>query len=182
MSWKDCNRGGTKAQKRPRPGDLVRLTQCPAELLRRLPSEDRRAIKEMAGKAVVGKLPCRFFADGVKSCRQSAIHSSNNQTWIYPNRMSCPFAVRKLQFGAVVVVISHQVPFQFNHGWMGVVVNLIAVSLATMNLFLDFDFIESGARKGAPQYLEWYAAFGLMVTMIWLYREILQRLIEDARW
>jgi len=43
---------------------------------------------------------------------------------------------------------------------------------------LDFDFIESGAEAGAPKYMEWYAAFGLMVTLIWLYVEILNLLVK----
>jgi uncharacterized YccA/Bax inhibitor family protein len=45
-----------------------------------------------------------------------------------------------------------------------------------MNLVLDFDFIEQGAASGAPKYMEWYSAFGLMVTLIWLYLEILRLL------
>lgn len=49
-----------------------------------------------------------------------------------------------------------------------------------MNLVLDFDFIESGAERGAPKYMEWYAAFGLMVTLIWLYIEILRLLAKFA--
>jgi len=54
------------------------------------------------------------------------------------------------------------------------------VGVAAMNLVLDFDFIESGAERGAPKYMEWYGAFGLMVTLIWLYIEIL-RLISKLR-
>ena len=49
-----------------------------------------------------------------------------------------------------------------------------------LNLVLDFDFIESGVRMGAPKYMEWYSAFGLMVTLIWLYFEIL-RLLSKLR-
>src|SRR5881397_2848745 len=52
--------------------------------------------------------------------------------------------------------------------------------VAATNLILDFDFIESGAATGAPQYMEWYGAFGLMVTLIWLYLEIL-RLLAKSR-
>jgi uncharacterized YccA/Bax inhibitor family protein len=47
------------------------------------------------------------------------------------------------------------------------------VIIAALNLVLDFDFIEQGAAAGAPKFMEWYAAFGLMVTLIWLYLEIL---------
>jgi uncharacterized YccA/Bax inhibitor family protein len=49
-----------------------------------------------------------------------------------------------------------------------------------MNLVLDFDFIENGCTHGAPKYMEWYAAFGLLVTLIWLYVEILRLLAKIA--
>ena len=48
--------------------------------------------------------------------------------------------------------------------------------IAALNLVLDFDFIEEGAEIGAPKYMEWYASFGLLVTLIWLYIEILRLL------
>jgi len=50
------------------------------------------------------------------------------------------------------------------------------VIVAALNLVLDFDFIEQGVEKGAPKYMEWYAAFGLLVTLVWLYLEILRLL------
>ncbi len=50
--------------------------------------------------------------------------------------------------------------------------------IAALNLVLDFDFIEEGAEQGAPKYMEWYATFGLMVTLIWLYLEILRLLAK----
>ena len=54
------------------------------------------------------------------------------------------------------------------------------VAIAALNLILDFDFIEKGAQYGLPRYMEWYAAFGLMVTLIWLYIEML-RLLSKLR-
>ena len=51
-------------------------------------------------------------------------------------------------------------------------------SLESLNLVIDFDFIEEGAEKGAPKYMEWYGAFGLLVTLIWLYLEILRMLAK----
>jgi uncharacterized YccA/Bax inhibitor family protein len=50
------------------------------------------------------------------------------------------------------------------------------VIIAAMNLVIDFDFIEQGTQAGAPKYMEWYAAFGLLVTLVWLYLEILRLL------
>jgi uncharacterized YccA/Bax inhibitor family protein len=63
---------------------------------------------------------------------------------------------------------------------IGIGFSLIVVVIASLNLVLDFDFIESGVQMGAPKYMEWYAAFGLMVTLIWLYLEIL-RLLSKLR-
>ena len=57
---------------------------------------------------------------------------------------------------------------------------LAVVSIAALNLVLDFDFIEQAAERGAPKYLEWYGAFALMVTLVWLYMEIL-RLLSKLR-
>src|SRR6266850_2191886 len=58
--------------------------------------------------------------------------------------------------------------------------SLFVVIIASLNLIIDFDMIETGARMGAPKYMEWYGAFGLMVTLIWLYMEIL-RLLSKVR-
>ncbi|MGH9504192.1 MAG: Bax inhibitor-1/YccA family protein [Terriglobales bacterium] len=61
-------------------------------------------------------------------------------------------------------------------GAIGIGFSVVVVIVAALNLVLDFDFIENGARSGVPKYMEWYAAFGLMVTLIWLYLEILRLL------
>ena len=56
--------------------------------------------------------------------------------------------------------------------------SLVVVVIASLNLVLDFDFIEEGVEKGAPKYMEWYGAFGLMITLVWLYLEILRLLAK----
>ena len=56
--------------------------------------------------------------------------------------------------------------------------SIVVVIIASLNLVLDFDFIEEGAEKGAPKFMEWYGAFGLLVTLIWLYLEILRLLAK----
>lgn len=61
-------------------------------------------------------------------------------------------------------------------GPLGIVVGLFAIGLASMNLVLDFDLVERGAREGAPERYGWFAAFGIMVTLVWLYVEILRLL------
>jgi uncharacterized YccA/Bax inhibitor family protein len=58
--------------------------------------------------------------------------------------------------------------------------SLVVVAIASLNLVLDFDFIEQGVASGAPKYMEWYGAFGIMVTLVWLYLEIL-RLLSKVR-
>jgi uncharacterized YccA/Bax inhibitor family protein len=65
-------------------------------------------------------------------------------------------------------------------GAIGIGFSLFVVVIAALNLVLDFDFIERGAAAQAPKYMEWYAAFGLMVTLVWLYLEIL-RLLGKTR-
>tara|TARA_Y100000287_G_C13943249_1_gene220493 strand:- start:222 stop:422 length:201 start_codon:yes stop_codon:yes gene_type:complete len=60
----------------------------------------------------------------------------------------------------------------------GIGFSLFVVGIAAMNLVLDFDFIEDGAERGAPRYMEWFGAFALMVTLIWLYLEMLRLLAK----
>jgi uncharacterized YccA/Bax inhibitor family protein len=65
-------------------------------------------------------------------------------------------------------------------GPIGIGFSLIVVGVAALNLVLDFDFIEKGVQYGAPKYMEWYGAFGIMVTLVWLYLEML-RLLSKIR-
>jgi uncharacterized YccA/Bax inhibitor family protein len=83
--------------------------------------------------------------------------------------------------GMVLRVFFHfQVPVIYGGGMWGILFSLFVVVIAALNLVLDFDMIETGVNGGAPKYMEWYGAFGLMVTLIWLYLEIL-RLLAKAR-
>ena len=65
-----------------------------------------------------------------------------------------------------------------NSSLMSIGFSLVVIVIASLNLVLDFDFIEEGAEKGAPKYMEWYGAFGLLVTLVWLYLEILRLLAK----
>lgn len=65
-----------------------------------------------------------------------------------------------------------------NGSLMSIGFSLVVIVIASLNLVLDFDFIEEGAEKGAPKYMEWYGAFGLLVTLVWLYLEILRLLAK----
>ncbi|MCX7402173.1 MAG: Bax inhibitor-1/YccA family protein [Planctomycetia bacterium] len=72
------------------------------------------------------------------------------------------------------------IPLIHDSGLFGIGFSLFVVVIAALNLVLDFDFIEQAAERGAPKYLEWYGAFALMVTLVWLYLEIL-RLLSKLR-
>ncbi|HEY4365274.1 MAG TPA: Bax inhibitor-1/YccA family protein [Bryobacteraceae bacterium] len=74
-----------------------------------------------------------------------------------------------------------QVPAIYGSGTYGILFSLAVVVIAALNLILDFDLIEKGAAQGAPKYMEWYGAFGLMVTLIWLYIEMLRLLTKMRR-
>jgi uncharacterized YccA/Bax inhibitor family protein len=68
------------------------------------------------------------------------------------------------------------VDFVRGNSLLSIGISLFVVAIAALNLILDFDMIEQGAERGAPKFMEWYAAFGLMVTIVWLYLEILRLL------
>ncbi len=75
------------------------------------------------------------------------------------------------------------IPFIHDSGPIGIIFSLVVVVIAALNLVLDFDFIEHGVEGGAPKFMEWYAAFGLIVTLVWLYIEMLRLLakLRDRR-
>ena len=73
-----------------------------------------------------------------------------------------------------------EIPFLHEGSMFGIIFSLVVVALAAMNLILDFDMIENGANRGAPKFMEWYCAFGLLVTIVWLYLEILRLLSKFA--
>ncbi|HEX8359018.1 MAG TPA: Bax inhibitor-1/YccA family protein [Longimicrobium sp.] len=71
-----------------------------------------------------------------------------------------------------------QMPLLHDSSPLGIGLSLFIVVIAALNLVLDFDFIEQGSEAGLPRYMEWYAGFGLMVTLVWLYLEILRLLVK----
>ncbi len=66
-------------------------------------------------------------------------------------------------------------------GGVGIIISLVVVVIAALNLILDFDMIVKGAESGAPEHMEWYGAFGLLVTLVWLYLELLRLLAAMQR-
>lgn len=83
-------------------------------------------------------------------------------------------------FSMVAGLLGRPVPMIHEAGSIGIGFSVFVVIIAALNLVLDFDFIEAGCENRLPQFMEWYAAFGLMVTLIWLYLEIL-RLLAKSR-
>ena len=80
----------------------------------------------------------------------------------------------------VLSLFGVHVSFLNDGGPVAILFSLVIVGIAAMNLVLDFDFIERGAAAGAPKYMEWFGAFGLLVTLVWLYLELL-RLLGNLR-
>ena len=78
----------------------------------------------------------------------------------------------------IMSFFGNSIGFIHSNGLFGIGFSLFVVAIASLNLVLDFDLIEEGAEKGMPKYLEWYGAFSLMVTLIWLYLEILRLLAK----
>ncbi len=89
------------------------------------------------------------------------------------------FIVYLLSF--ILGLFGVSIPLIHGSGIVGILFSLFVVTIAALNLVLDFDFIEHGAEAGAPKYMEWYGAFGLIVTLVWLYLEILRLLAKLNR-
>lgn len=79
---------------------------------------------------------------------------------------------------ALLALFGIKVPYLFDTGLIGIGFSIFAVAVAAFNLVLHFDFIENGVARGAPKYMEWYAGFGLLVTLVWLYIELLNLLAK----
>lgn len=82
--------------------------------------------------------------------------------------------------GWILAFFGISIPYIHGSGPIGIAFSLVVVGIASFNLLLDFDLIERGVQHGAPKYMEWFGAFALMVTLIWLYIEIL-RLLSKLR-
>jgi uncharacterized YccA/Bax inhibitor family protein len=68
------------------------------------------------------------------------------------------------------------IPFLYGNGWLGIGISLLICGVAAFNFFLDFDAIEGYIRSGSPKYMEWYSGMALLITLVWLYLEILRLL------
>jgi uncharacterized YccA/Bax inhibitor family protein len=80
----------------------------------------------------------------------------------------------------VMGFFGHHVPLLYSNGPLGIGLSVVIVIVASLNLILDFAFVETGVHMGAAKYMEWYGAFGIMVTLVWMYIEML-RLLSKVR-
>jgi uncharacterized YccA/Bax inhibitor family protein len=91
-------------------------------------------------------------------------------------------AIALLYFISFIVrMFGGSMAFMMDSSPLSIGISMVIVAVAALNLILDFDFIEKGETLGAPKYMEWYGAFGLMVTLIWLYIEFLKLLAKLNR-
>jgi uncharacterized YccA/Bax inhibitor family protein len=81
----------------------------------------------------------------------------------------------------VLGMFNINIPFLHEGSAIGIIFSLVVVGIAALNLILDFDMVETGVNHGAPKYFEWYASFGMLVTLVWLYLEILRLLSKLNR-
>ena len=81
----------------------------------------------------------------------------------------------------IVRMFGVDMPFMYDSSLLGIGISLFIVAIAALNLILDFAMIEKGSEAGAPKFMEWYGAFALLVTIVWLYIEILKLLSRFAK-
>ncbi len=81
----------------------------------------------------------------------------------------------------ILAMFGVAIPYIHQGGMIGIGFSVFVLVIAALNLVLDFDFIETGVQQGAPKYMEWYGAFGLLVTLVWLYIEFLRLLMKLQR-
>lgn len=79
-------------------------------------------------------------------------------------------------FAWIMRMVGMPIPFLHEGGTIGIIISLVIIGIASLNLMLDFDFFEKGEQYRAPKYMEWLAALGLMVTLVWIYVEVLRLL------
>jgi len=90
--------------------------------------------------------------------------------------VAATFGVVFMWVGYIVLSLFTNVPSLVEMGWIGIAISGVVVVIAAFNLIIDFHVIEEGVKQGAPKYMEWYGAWGLMVTLVWLYVSILRLL------
>jgi uncharacterized YccA/Bax inhibitor family protein len=90
--------------------------------------------------------------------------------------IAATFGIAFMYLGVFILNLFGVAEGFWSGGGIGIIISLVVVCVAALNLILDFDFIEQGSKAGLPRYMDWYGAFGLLVTLIWLYLEMLRLL------
>jgi len=78
----------------------------------------------------------------------------------------------------IMALFGARMPFIHESGWLGITISLVVVGIASFNLLIDFAVIEDGVRRGSPRFMEWYCGMALLVTLVWLYLELLRLLAK----
>ena len=113
--------------------------------------------------------------------RMGLIHPSRNFYIAISSAMGAIFLIYFASFILWMVPGAPQVPFIHGSGVIGIGFSLFVIGIAALSFVMDFDFIEKGVENGAPRKMEWWAAFGLLVTLVWLYIEIVRLLLKLAQ-
>ena len=78
----------------------------------------------------------------------------------------------------IMRMFGSSIPLLYDTGMLGIGISLVIVGIAAFNLLIDFAVIEDGVNRGSPKYMEWYCGMALLVTLVWLYLEILRLLAK----
>ena len=112
--------------------------------------------------------------------RLGIIHPSKNFYIAISSAMGAIFLIYFVSFVLWMVPGVPQVPFIHGSGLIGIGFSLFVITIAALSFVMDFDFIEKGVKNGAPKKMEWWAAFGLLITLVWLYVEIIRLMLKLA--
>jgi uncharacterized YccA/Bax inhibitor family protein len=128
----------------------------------------------IVGQAVLGT--CGVFVAMLVLYRTGVIRVTSMFRRVITTAM---FGIFITYLASFVLSLFHVgIPFIFDSGPIGIGFSLVVIFVASMMLAVDFDMIERGAAQGAPKFMEWYGAFALMVTLIWIYMELLRLLAK----
>ena len=116
--------------------------------------------------------PCSPSCSPSTGCASSASPTASAASSSAPPSASCSSTASRFLFS----LFGHTPSFLYDSSLFGIGLSVLVAGVAAFNLALDFDMIERGAKVGAPRYMEWYGAFGLLVTLVWLYLELLRLL------
>lgn len=113
--------------------------------------------------------------------RMGLIEPNRNFYIAISSAMGAIFLIYMISFVLWMIPGAPQVPFIHGSGVIGIGFSVFVIGIAALSFVMDFDFIEKGVENGAPRKMEWWAAFGLLVTLVWLYIEVVRLLLKLAQ-